>query len=164
MVIDPSKIDIVRDSYGIPHIFAKTDPEVAYGLMWAAAEDDFDTMQFLLMASKGRMGVHNGVEGAQIDYAVQLMGLHEHVEKHYEAEVPDDFKRLLEAACMGANAYAAAHPEEVWYAKAFPVTPQEIIHPLSHVLSCSGLPPSYLRGPEMTARFVMVTPERCSVC
>jgi hypothetical protein len=55
------------------------------------------------------------------------MGLHEHVEKHYETEVPDDFKRLLEAACMGANAYAAAHPEEVWYAKAFPVTPQEII-------------------------------------
>lgn len=127
VVIDPSKIDIVRDSYGIPHIFAKTDPEVAYGLMWAAAEDDFDTMQFLLMASKARMGVHNGVEGAQIDYAVQLMGLHEHVEKHYEAEVPEDFKRLLEAACMGANAYAAAHPEEVWYAKAFPVTPQEII-------------------------------------
>ncbi|MCF8256878.1 MAG: penicillin acylase family protein [Flavobacteriales bacterium] len=127
VTIDPQKIDIVRDSYGIPHIFAKTDPEVAYGLMWAAAEDDFDTMQFLLMASKARMGVHSGAEGAQIDYAVQLMGIHEHVEKHYAAEVPEDFKRLLEASCMAANAYAAAHPEEVWYMKAFPVTPQEII-------------------------------------
>ena len=30
--IDPSAIDIVRDSFGVPHIFAKTDREVAYGL------------------------------------------------------------------------------------------------------------------------------------
>ena len=30
--IDPSNIDIVRDSYGVPHIFAPTDAEVAYGL------------------------------------------------------------------------------------------------------------------------------------
>jgi acyl-homoserine-lactone acylase len=127
VTIDPSKIDIARDSYGIPHIFAKTDPEVAYGLMWATAEDDFDTMQFLLMAAKGLMGVREGANGARIDYAVQLMGLHDFVEKNYEAEISDDFKRVLEASCLAANAYAAAHPEEVWYAKAFPVTPQEIV-------------------------------------
>lgn len=125
--IDPSRIDIVRDEYGIPHIFAKTDAEVAYGLMWATAEDDFDTMQFLMMASKGLMGVRDGVSGAQIDYAVQLMGLHDHVAEHYETDISEDFKRLLEAACLGANAYAAAHPEEVWYPKALPITPQEII-------------------------------------
>ena len=125
--IDPSKIDIVRDEYGIPHIFAKTDAEVAYGLMWATAEDDFDTMQFLLMAAKGLMGVKEGADGAKIDYAVQLMGLHNHLAAHYEQEVPEDFKRILEAACLAANAYAAAHPEECWYKKAFPVTPQEVI-------------------------------------
>lgn len=95
--------------------------------MWATAEDDFDTMQFLLMAAKGLMGVKEGVEGAKIDYAVQLMNLHEYVGARYETEVPEDFKRLLEGACLGANAYAAAHPEECWYKKAFPVTPQEII-------------------------------------
>ena len=39
--IDPSKITIVRDSFGIPHIFAKTDPEVSYGLAWAYCEDQF---------------------------------------------------------------------------------------------------------------------------
>ena len=39
---DPSKITIVRDSFGVPHIFAKTDAEVAYGLEWATAEDDVE--------------------------------------------------------------------------------------------------------------------------
>ena len=43
--INPKNIDIVRDQYGIPHIFAKTDAELAYGLAWVNAEDDFNTIQ-----------------------------------------------------------------------------------------------------------------------
>ena len=46
--INPENIKIVRDKWGVPHIFAKTDPEVAYGLAWANAEDDFKTMQLTL--------------------------------------------------------------------------------------------------------------------
>ena len=34
------QIQIVRDSFGVPHIFAPTDAEVAYGLAWATMEDD----------------------------------------------------------------------------------------------------------------------------
>lgn len=127
VIIDPSKIDIVRDQYGVPHIFAKTDAEVAFGLEWAAAEDDFETVQFLLMAAKCYLGYHLGVDGAKIDYAVQLMGLHKLVEEKYETEVSEDFKRVLEGAAQGANAYAKAHPDEVWFKKAFPVTPQEVV-------------------------------------
>ena len=43
--INPKNIEIVRDSFGVPHIFAKTDAEVAYGLAWAHAEDDFKSLQ-----------------------------------------------------------------------------------------------------------------------
>ena len=39
--INPDKIDIVRDEFGVPHIFAKTDAEVAYGLAWAHARFSF---------------------------------------------------------------------------------------------------------------------------
>ncbi len=86
-IIDPSKIDIVRDQYGVPHIFAETDAEVAYGLQWATAEDDMETMQFMLMAAKCYLGAHQGPDGAKIDYAVQLMGLHDIVEEKYEKEI-----------------------------------------------------------------------------
>ena len=44
-LIRKDKITIARDSYGIPHIFAPTDPEVAYGLAYAHSEDDFKTIQ-----------------------------------------------------------------------------------------------------------------------
>ena len=126
-IINTENIEIVRDEYGVPHIFGKTDAEVAYGLEWATCEDDFETLQYLLMAAKCYLGIHLGVEGARIDYAVQAMGLHEFVEQNYESGVADDFKLILEAACQGVNAYAAAHPEEVWVKKSFPVTPQEVI-------------------------------------
>jgi len=43
--INPDNIQIVRDSFGVPHIFTKTDSELAYGLAWAHAEDDFETIQ-----------------------------------------------------------------------------------------------------------------------
>ena len=43
--INPDNIQIVRDAYGVPHIFTKTDAELAYGLAWAHAEDYFETIQ-----------------------------------------------------------------------------------------------------------------------
>ena len=54
-VIRLDKINIARDAYGVPHIFAPTDPEVAYGLAWAHAEDDFTTIQTLLLSGKGKL-------------------------------------------------------------------------------------------------------------
>ena len=70
--IIPANIDIVRDSFGVPHIFAKTDPEVAYGLAWAEAEDEFASMQQLLLPVKGLMGKVLGKQGAAGDYAFAL--------------------------------------------------------------------------------------------
>ena len=49
--VNPANVQIARDKWGVPHIFAKTDEEVAYGLAWATAEDDFSDMQFMLMAA-----------------------------------------------------------------------------------------------------------------
>ena len=43
--INPNDVEIVRDAFGVPHIFGKTDADVAYGLAWAHAEDDFTTIQ-----------------------------------------------------------------------------------------------------------------------
>ncbi len=50
--LNPANIDIVRDEWGVPHIFAKTDAGVAYGLAWAHAEDDFKTIQQGFIAAK----------------------------------------------------------------------------------------------------------------
>ncbi|TAF53020.1 MAG: acylase [Sphingobacteriia bacterium] len=124
---DPNKIDIVRDAYGVPHIFAKTDAEVAYGLAWAAAEDDFATIQQGLLAGKAMLAQYQGKKGAQVDYIVHLLRIPELVAAKYDTDLAPDFKKVLEGYAAGLNAYAAAHPKEVLLKKAFPATPQDMI-------------------------------------
>lgn len=125
--IDPSQIDIVRDKYGVPHIFAKTDREVAYGLAWAHAEDDFPTIQKALLASKSMLGLHTGKEGATVDYIVHLLRIRELVRQRYQEDISNDFKSILQGYCDGLNAYAEAFSKEVLIKKSFPATPQDVL-------------------------------------
>ncbi len=125
--INPERIDIVRDSFGVPHIFAKTDAEVAYGLAWATAEDDEENAQFMLCAMRGMLGRKLGVDGAKVDFAVKFLGVMDYVDAQYEKEIPDDLKRVLEGYCDGVNAYLLQHPEKIWFKKLLPVRPQDIV-------------------------------------
>jgi len=125
--IDPTKIDIIRDNYGVPHIFGKTDPDVAYGLAWAHAEDDFETIQQSLMAGKAMLAQYQGKKGASIDYIVHLLRIPELVEERYDSDLAPDFKRLLEGYSAGLNAYAAKHPKEVLLKNIFPVSPKDMV-------------------------------------
>ena len=59
-ILRTDQITIARDSFGVPHIFAPTDPEVAYGLAWAHAEDDFNTIQTLILTGKGKLATYLG--------------------------------------------------------------------------------------------------------
>src|SRR5436190_7281692 len=81
--IDPAAIDIVRDSFGVPHIFAKTDAEVAYGLAWAQAEDDFKSLQQVLLPAKSLMGSVLGKKAVAGDYAFQLFRCREITEEKW---------------------------------------------------------------------------------
>jgi len=125
--INPAKIDIIRDSFGVPHIFGKTDPDVAYGLAWAHAEDDFVTIQQSLMAGKSMLAQYQGKKGASIDYIIHLLRIPELVEEKYESDLSPAFKKLLEGYAAGLNAYATAHPKEVLLKKIFPVTPKDMV-------------------------------------
>lgn len=124
--IEPAKIDIVRDSFGVPHIFAKTDAEVAYGLAWATAEDDFETLQWGLLAGKAMMGRYSGKEGAIIDYVNHLLRISDVVEQKYETSFSAEFRKIMEAYAQGVNRYAQLHPKEVLVKKAFPVTAKDM--------------------------------------
>lgn len=133
---DPSKITIARDDYGVPHIFAETDPEVAYGLAWASCEDLFPTMQEMLYAGKGCAGRYNGKDGAGRDYLTHLLGIRELVDERYDTDISEDFKRYLEGYCAGINAWVEKNKKnEKFVKKAFPVTPKDIV--ASYVFSLS---------------------------
>ena len=106
--IIPANIDIVRDSFGVPHIFAKTDPEVAYGLAWAEAEDEFASMQQLLLPVKGLMGKVLGKQGAAGDYAFALFRCKEITEEKWSTLSPA-FIKYISGYVQALNLYAATH-------------------------------------------------------
>ena len=89
-------VEVVRDSFGVPHIFGKTDADCSYGLVYCACEDDFNTVQWGLLLARGKLGLILGIEGAKIDYAVQLLGVPDFINEHYEKDLtPHKAIRLI---------------------------------------------------------------------
>ncbi len=125
-VINPASVDIVRDSFGVPHIFAKTDREVAYGLAWAEAEDDFESMQQVILPTKGLMGKVLGKAGAAGDYAFALFRCREITEEKWNTLSPE-FLKLIDGYVLALNNYAAKHPGEVLHKKLFPITVKDYL-------------------------------------
>ena len=93
--INPNNIEIVRDNYGVPHIYGKTDAEVAYGLAWSHSEDDFKTIQQGYLAGNGLLSKHIGIKGAGADFLTQLIESKETVDKLFNT-LSLDFVKLAE--------------------------------------------------------------------
>jgi acyl-homoserine-lactone acylase len=118
-------VTITRDNFGVPHIFGKTDPDVAYGIGYAHAEDDFSTLQEVLAMTRGRLGAITGPDGAKIDFVVHLLGARATVARDYMRQ-PADVRALLDGYASGLNRYAETHPGEVRLARLFPVNGEDI--------------------------------------
>lgn len=123
----PDSVTIIRDTYGVPHIYGPTDADVAYGLAWANAEDDFPNMQLNMLMARARLAEVKGKDGAGIDYAVQLLEIRKMITQRYPTEVSPAFKKVLEGYAQGINAYAASHPKEVLRPRLFPLDPIDIL-------------------------------------
>ena len=125
--INPQDVTIVRDQWGVPHIFGKTDADAAYGLAWTHAEDHFETVQQVYLLSKGMLGRVLGKKGAPGDYYYHALRLDDLVDSLMRTEVSPAFMTYLEGFCQGMNAYAEAHPEEVMHKKLFPIYPKDVL-------------------------------------
>lgn len=119
LIPPPGKYDarILRDTWGVPHIFGKTDADCAYGLAYAQSEDDFETMQMGLFLARAKMGLYRGqgggADGAPIDYLIKLFRFRELVDELYEKQLTPETRALCEAYAAGFNHYCALHPEKV---------------------------------------------------
>ena len=71
---NPNNIDIVRDKYGVPHIFSKTDAELAYGRAWAHAEDDLKTIQQGYLAGNSLLSDVEGKKAFGMAFIAQFIG------------------------------------------------------------------------------------------
>lgn len=124
--INPNNVTIVRDSFGVPHIYGHTDVETIYGFAWAQAEDDFETIQHRICLGRGMMGKLLGKKGAKMDYVHYLMRVEDFVDNNYEKLISAEGKAHLQAFAQGLNDYAAKNPKEVLLKGIFPIKPQDL--------------------------------------
>lgn len=120
-------VKILRDTWGVPHIFGKTDPDVAFGLAYAHCEDDFLTIEDTMIAGRSLGGSINGVDAAAIDFIVHLLGVWDDVNAKYETDLSPETRALCEAYAEGVNYYAELHPDKVRIAEVFPVTGKDVV-------------------------------------
>jgi acyl-homoserine-lactone acylase len=124
--IKPNNIEIVRDQFGVPHIYAQTDAEIAYGLAWANAEDDFSTIQEAYLAGNAMLSNHIGLKGAAADFITQFIDSKSLIEDKIE-DISEEYMAVIEGYSQGLNAYAKNNPDKILYKKLFPITPKKML-------------------------------------
>ncbi len=125
------RVRIVRDSYGVPHVFGKSDADAAFGLAYAHAEDDFATLQGVLAAGTGRLSLLKLSKVALgNDFYVGFVRVREQVEAHY-LELSAEYRELLESYARGLNLYAYLHPKEA-DGRLFPMTGRDLAAGFAH--------------------------------
>jgi acyl-homoserine-lactone acylase len=125
--INPKDIEIVRDSFGVAHIYGKTDADTAYGLAWAHSEDDFLTIQKAYLAGNGLLSKHLKNKGIIVDFLNQFIGSKISVKALYNS-LSSEFIKILKAYSQGINKYAELNPKKVLVKDLFPITPEKMLN------------------------------------
>ena len=124
--INVNNIEIIRDNYGVPHIYSETDKELAYGLAWVHSEDDFKTIQEAYLAGNALLSKHIGLRGAPVDFLTQLIRSNEVIDSLY-GSIDKKFLEVAEGYAKGINRYAKLNPDQVLVKKLFPITPKKML-------------------------------------
>lgn len=103
-------ITIIRDNYGVPHIYGKTDADAVFGLLYAQCEDDFKRVELNYVEKLGRLSEINGAAGLYNDLLNRLVIDTAAAIKDF-AKAPAWLKKILNAYADGINYYLYKHPE-----------------------------------------------------
>ncbi len=103
-------VTIIRDDWGVPHIYGKTDADVVFGLMYAQAEDDFNRVETNFINAQGRLAEAEGEGEIYRDLRMKLFIDPAELKARYQ-ESPAWLKALLDAWADGLNFYLATHSD-----------------------------------------------------
>ncbi len=110
--VSAGEVTIHRDTWGVPHIFADTPEDGAWGLGYAQAEDRLVDIYTGVRTGMGTLAEVFGEEFVEHDYLMRLCRNSEISQQAWQ-ELPDHLKRLVAAFTRGIQDYAKAHPDEV---------------------------------------------------
>ncbi|MEO8449139.1 MAG: acylase [Gemmatimonadota bacterium] len=108
----PTQTEILWDTWGVPHIFAKDDPGLFKAFGSAQMASHGNLLLKLYGEARGRAAEYWGDPHVSDDRYVRTMGIPARAKVWYDAQTPE-FKADLDAFAAGINEYAAAHPTEI---------------------------------------------------
>lgn len=117
---------IIRDKFGVPHIFGQTDADASFGFGYAHAEDDWATIQDVVIAARGMSAQYKGKNVAPQDYLFDLFKVDEVVALNYDDQVSPQVKAVAQAYAAAINLYGTEHPDEV-LPGLLPVTEKDVL-------------------------------------
>src|SRR5579871_5207539 len=103
-------VTIVRDDWGIAHVYGKTDAEAVFGMIYAQAEDDFNRVETNYLNSMGRLAEAEGESKIYQDLRMKLFIDPAELRKQY-SESPAWLQKLMTAWADGLNFYLLKHPD-----------------------------------------------------
>jgi acyl-homoserine lactone acylase PvdQ len=116
-------ITIIRDKWGIPHIYGKSDADAVFGLMYAQCEESFERVERNYIQRLGRLAEIEGEKYLYQDLQTRLIYDTAEAILDYRNS-PSWLKELLDGFADGVNYYLLKHPEvrpklltrfEPWY-------------------------------------------------
>ena len=105
-----SNTEIIRDDFGVPHIYGKTDADAVFGLLYAQCEDDFNRVEQNYIWAIGRLAELEGENAVYSDLRAKLFMTQKEAEIKYQNS-PQWLKDLCLAFADGINYYLSTHPE-----------------------------------------------------
>jgi len=103
-------VTIVRDDWGIAHVFGKTDADTVFGAMYAQAEDDFNRVETNYINAIGRLAEAEGESKIYQDLRMKLFIDPDAMKSQYTSS-PEWLKSLMGAFADGLNYYLFKHAE-----------------------------------------------------
>lgn len=104
------RVTIMRDDFGVAHIYGDTDADAAFGFLYAQAEDDFPRIERNYIWAIGRLAEVEGESALYSDLRARLYMTQDEARAAYEAS-PDWLQALCDAFADGLNYYLATHPQ-----------------------------------------------------
>jgi len=103
-------VTIIRDDWGIAHVYGKTDADAVFGMEYAQAEDDFNRIETNYLNSLGRLAEAQGASAVFQDLRQRLFIDADSLRAEYRSS-PPWLKRLMDAFADGLNYFLYKHPE-----------------------------------------------------
>src|SRR5204862_6219540 len=103
-------VTIIRDDWGIPHVYGKTDADAVFGLVYAQAEDDFNRVETNYLNAMGRLAEAEGESRIYQDLRMKLFIDPDSMRAQYAAS-PAWLRAIMDAWADGLDCYLSKHPD-----------------------------------------------------